>query len=162
MSARARFREWVAPPPRNVGGGDLVTRTFAIVAMLALVGMLAPQAEVSFTLLKILLLITAELGLVSLMLGLFLRSNTYFAGIQLFVASLMMLWLTAREFPRLAMVIGLLFIAVGITNVITRRSRFNVLMRVNSLKGPADDEDVATGRDPSNEALKSLAQEGPR
>lgn len=123
-------------PERNVGGGDLATRVLAILALLILTGVVLPQTHVPYPLLKLSLLIASEAGLVGLMLGMFLRSKTYFAGFQLFLASLSMLWLAGRQLSYVAAVIGLIFIAGGVSEVVTRRSRLNGLLGLSSFHAP--------------------------
>src|SRR5258706_9559395 len=107
-------------PERNVGGGDLATRVLSSSVLLLLVGMVVPRSHVPYPLLKISLLFAADLGVVTLMLALFLKSKTYFMGIQLFFASLMMLWLAGHQLVYVAMVIGLFFVAAGVVEVATR------------------------------------------
>ena len=121
-------------PDRNVGGGDLVTRVLSTIVLLCLVGIVVPQSHVPFPLVKIALLIAAELGLVGLMLALFLQSKTYFIGVQLFPAGLVMLWLAGHQLAYVAALVGLLFVAGGIVEIVTRRSRLNGLLGVNSFR----------------------------
>ena len=130
MNASAIKR--VLNPERNVGGGDLVVRLFAIGAVAILVGVVLPQLAVPWPLLKISLLICAEVGLVFLLLGMFLQSKTYFAGFQLFLASLLMLLLASRGLAYVAVAVGLAFIAIGVNEVVSRRSRLNGLLGVSS------------------------------
>ncbi|MBS1149592.1 MAG: hypothetical protein H6Q89_1290, partial [Myxococcaceae bacterium] len=88
MSLANAMHDLFDRPPRNIGGGDLVSRILTGAILMLLTVMVAAGARVSYPLLKISLLTAAELGLVSVMLGLFLRSNTHFAGFQLLIASL--------------------------------------------------------------------------
>ncbi len=175
MSLRTVMQRLTERPPRNVGGGDLVTRFLAIAGLALMAGMVAPQAKISFPLVKITLLTAAELGLMSLMLGLFLRTKTYFVGLQLFCASLAMLYLANRNFPLAAVTVGLLFVAVGMLSVVTRRSRLNAVLEINSLRVPLEEADDAAAAQelldvesggkktpPHGPPLKAAAQGGAR
>ncbi len=165
MSLTTAVQRLVATPPRNVGGGDLVTRMLAVLAllaMIALIALIAPQAATSYPLIKICLLVLAEFGLISLMLGLFLGSKTYFAGVQLFAASLSMLWLTTRTQPWLAIIIGLGFVAAGAMTVVTRRSRLNALLDLNSLGVPLEEVEAAEAVASADPSLKPLTNGGSR
>lgn len=167
MSLKASMQRLVSPPPRNVGGGDLLTRLFAGIILLFLIAMIVPQTKTPFALAKIALLVSAELGLVSLMLGLFLRSKTYFAGLQLFFASLLMLWMTGRNYPYVGILIGLMFIGVGIATVVTRKSRLNAFLQVSSLRVPLQELEaaaaiVALSPEGQNASALKTQAEGPR
>lgn len=157
MSVGTMIQRFVAPPPLNVGGGDLLSRMLATLSLLLLVVMTVPQANTHPSLLKISLLIAAELGLISVMLGLFLRSQTYFAGLQLFVSSLTMLWLTGKQVPWLATVVGVLFILAGALDIVTRRSRLNALLEVNSRRVPLEEVDDAAAATADPAGAKALA-----
>ena len=143
MSLKAIVQRVVSPPPLNVGGGDLMTRMMAILGLLILAAMITPQAGVTFPLVKISLLITAEFGLVMLMLSLFLRSKMYFAGLQMFFASLAMLWFAGQKYPWVAILVGLLFIALGAISVVTRRSRLNAFLELSSRRVPLQEIEAA-------------------
>jgi hypothetical protein len=136
MSSGHTLQQLRESPVPNIGGADLVSRAVTVIVLLVLTGMVAAEKTISFSVMKISLLIAAELGLVSVMLGLFLRSNTYFAGIQLLIAALSMLWLAAHDLTLVAVSVGLLFIAVDLTNVVTRRSRLNALLASHSPRLP--------------------------
>ena len=123
-------------PEQNVGGGDRVTRLVATGLLVALCGLVLPQSHIPYRLLKISLLIAAEMGLVGLMLGMFLRSKTYFAGAQLFATPLLMLWLAGHQLTYVAAVTGLVLAAVGIGELATRRSRLNALLGLSSFRAP--------------------------
>lgn len=131
MSLTERF---LTRPERNVGRSDFGTRVLASIALTVLIGILVPQAKVPFSLIKIALLTAAEVGLVSLMLGLFLRAKTYFAGAQLFATALIMLWLEKRHLTWAAISVGALFLALGVANLMTRRSRLNQILGVSSFR----------------------------
>ncbi|GEM_PF-3247303 len=135
-------QRFLAPPPRNVGGGDLVTRVVATGVLILLVAMVAPQAHVPYGLMKISLLVVAEFGLLNLMLGLFLRTETFFAGAQLFATPLVMLWLSSRQ-PWVGIAIGLAVTVVGIAAILTRRSRINAALEIDSLKVPLEVAEAA-------------------
>ncbi len=119
-------------PPLNVGASDLVTRVCSTALMLVLACIVVPQAGVSYAILKIILLTVAEVGLSTLMVGLFVNSKTYAAGLQLFVAPLIMLWLVQHRLAYVAAGIGMLSIAGGLIELITRRSRLNGLLNISS------------------------------
>ncbi len=131
------MQRFLAPPPRNVGGGDLVIRVVATAILILLVAAVAPQAHVPYALMKVSLLVAAELGLLNLMLGLFLRTQTFFAGMQLFATPLVMLWLAPRQ-PWVGLAFGLAVTVVGIAAILTRRSRVNAALEINSLKLPVE------------------------
>jgi len=154
MSVATVLKRFTAPPPLNVGGGDLLTRMLATLGLLVLVVMTAPQAKVPYPVLKISLLIVAELGLVSMMLGLFLRSKTYFAGLQLFFGSLGILWLASRQMPWVGIAVGLLLVVVGVSEIVARRSRLNALFELSSWHVPL--EEVAA----AGAALEALPNGG--
>ena len=149
MSLSTSMQRLNATPPRNVGGGDLATRVFVIIGLLLLMGMTVPQSLVPHSVLKICLLTAAELGLVCLMLGLFLRSKTYFAGLQLVLASFSMLWLNARDLPWGAILAGAVFMTVGLITVVTRRSRLNAALNLSSLRVPLEEIEDAAAADAS-------------
>ena len=121
-------------PNRNVGGGDLVTRLMATLGLVLLTAVVLPQTQVPYPLMKISLLVASELGLIGLMLGMFLKSKTYFAGFQLFLASLIMLWLASHQLVYVSAGIGALFIGGGIAELVTRRSRLNALLGLSSFR----------------------------
>ncbi|MBK7861772.1 MAG: hypothetical protein IPJ65_24780 [Archangiaceae bacterium] len=145
----SRFLEKMfARPERNVGAGDFATRVVASLLLAALVVIMLPQMRVAYSLIKISLLFAAELGLVSLMLGLFLRAKTFFAGLQLMVTPLVMLWLARHNHFHSAMAFGLFFLWIGIANLVTRRSRLNHVLNLDSLTEaiaqlPPDDDKPA-------------------
>lgn len=143
MSTAAMIRRFTAPPPRNVGGGDMVTRLFAIVALLLLAGLIASKTKVHYPQLKISLLVVAELGLINLMLGLFLRSKTYSAGLHLFFGSLSMLWLAGKGLPWIAIAVGVAFVIVALVSVLTRRSRLNAMLELSSMRVPLEEVEAA-------------------
>lgn len=132
---KARFIDRLTDrPERNVGHSDFITRGVAAIVLGALILLVLPVANVPFPLIKISLLTAAELGLVTLMLGLFLRTKTHFSGLQLFATSLAMFVLADAKLPYLAAGFGLLSLIIGILNLITRRSRFNQVLNLGSLR----------------------------
>jgi hypothetical protein len=150
-------------PDRNVGRSDFGTRVLASLALAFLVAIEIPQLHVKFSLIKICLLIGAELGLVSLMLGLFLRAKTYFSGLQLFSASLIMLWLERRQQPWAAVAVGVFFLALGIGNLLTRRSRLNQVLGISSLREIiVAATPLTSAKTPPGAPLHSLTDGGPR
>ena len=159
MSLTERF---FTRPERNVGRSDFGTRVFASIGLAVLIAIMVPAAKTPFSLIKIALLSAAEVGLVSLMLGLFLRAKTYFAGAQLFAASLIMLWLEKRHMTWAAIVVGALFLALGVANLMTRRSRLNQVLGVSSFREVIAEvaKDVEDG--PVAAALQTQPNGGPR
>ena len=129
-SALKRF----AAPERNVGGGDMATRLMACLLLLILTAVVLPQTDLPYPLTKIALLIVSELGLVGLMLGMFLKSKTYFFGFQLFIGSLAMLWLAGQHHAYAAAGVGLVFVGFGVSELVTRRSRLNALLGLSSYR----------------------------
>lgn len=127
------FERIFARPEENVGRSDFGTRALASMALFGLLALQVPQFAVGYSPIKICLLIASELGLISLMLGLFLRAKTYFAGLQLIVASLAMLWFQKKGLPYVALGVGTFFFAWGMVNLLTRRSRLNALLNLGSL-----------------------------
>lgn len=121
-------------PERNVGESDLLSRGVAAIVLAGLVVMVLPVMRVPFPLIKISLLTAAELGLITLMLGLFLRTKTHFSGLQLFATPLLMFRIAAWELPYLAAGVGLLSLVIGLMNLVTRRSRFNQVLNLSSLR----------------------------
>ena len=122
-------------PERNVGHTDFATRVMAVLILGGLVALLMPVAGVPHSMAKICLLTAAELGVVSLMLGLFLRgAKTYFAGLQLIAAAFLMTWLESRGLRYAAVVVGLGFLVIGVINLITRRSRLNQVLNFSSIR----------------------------
>lgn len=124
----------MARPERNVGSGDFATRVLATLVLAGLAVVVLPQLGISYSFVKISLLTAAELGLIILMLGLFLRTKTHFAGLQLLVAPMAMLWLTARQLVYPAAAVGVLFCIAGVVNLVTRRSRVNQVLNLSSLR----------------------------
>ena len=114
-------------------------RVVATALLIVLSGLVIPRANVPYPLVKISLLIAAELGLVCLMLGMFLRSKTYFAGVQLCLGSLIMLWLAGKQLTYVAAAVGGMFIALGVAELVTRRSRLNGLLGLSSFHGPSEE-----------------------
>jgi len=121
---------------RNVGSGDLVTRIAASLIMAGLLVMTFPWSHTLYSLNKLGLLVAAELGLVCLMLGMFLRAKTYFAGAQLFLFPLMMLGLVNRGLPYVAVLLGAIILILGIKDIVTRKSSFNALLKVSTARAP--------------------------
>jgi hypothetical protein len=132
---KARFIDRLTDrPERNVGHSDFITRGVASIVLAGLIVLMLPVAKVPFPLIKISLLTAAELGLITLMLGLFLRTKTHFSGLQLFATPLLMFRLAAWDVPYVAAGVGLLSLVIGIMNLVTRRSRFNQVLNLSSLR----------------------------
>ena len=123
-----------AHPEQNVGGGDLVTRIIATALLITLTLTVLPQLKVPYPLLKIALLAASELGLICVMLGMFFRAKTYFAGFQLFIASLTILALASRQVPYAGILVGFIFVAFGVQELVSKRSRLNALLGVSSFR----------------------------
>ncbi len=134
MTRTRLFDRIVERPDRNVGSSDFLTRVAATIVMVGAIALVAPPMGMAYPLIKIGLLIAAELGLVSLMLGLFLNAKTYFAGLQLFATSLAMFYLTRWGQPWIAVGLGTLITSIGIANLATRRSRLNQVLNLSSLR----------------------------
>ena len=122
-------------PERNVGRGDFVTRVIASLLLLGLMFLLVPQTHCPFALQKIALLAAAEVGLISLMHALFLRTKTYYAGLQLLLVPLLMFWLVAHHHAVMALIIGALFLLFGLYSLATRRCYLNAALNLSSLTG---------------------------
>lgn len=118
----------------NVGQGDFVMRLVACIALSALVVAVLPPAGIGYRTIKIALLATAEVGIITFMLGLFLDTKTHVPGLQLFAAAMAMFWFVRRQLPWVAAVVGLLFLAAGIAALVTRRSRFNQIFNLSSIR----------------------------
>ncbi len=123
-----------AHPEQNVGGGDFVTRIIATGLLLVLSIGVMPQLGVPYPLQKIAILSTSELGLMCVMLGMFFKSKTYFAGFQLFFGSLAVLALVSKQVPYAGTVVGLVFVGLGIQELVSKRSRLNALLGVSSFR----------------------------
>jgi hypothetical protein len=122
---------------RNVGGSDYGTRIVASVIVMGLVALAFSFTRVPYSLLKVAFLIAAELGLVTVMVGMFLRAKTYFAGGQLFITPLLMLLCAQYHLPWVAVVIGVSSFVAGLIELVTRRSRVNDLLGVSTWKTAA-------------------------
>jgi hypothetical protein len=115
-------RRPVRPPVRDGTRADLATRLLASLVLAGLVALSFSGPAVTFTVLKISLLVAIELGLVSLLLGLFLGARTSFAGLQLVVAPAVMLFLHRAAHPYLATAVGGMVLAVGLAALVVGRS----------------------------------------
>ena len=129
----------VQRPEPNVGQSDFVTRILASVVLVGAIVLVFPRSQCAHSLIKIALLIAAELGLVSVMLGLFLNAKTYFAGLQLFVTPLVMLRLVSAGLPWVSICVGVVALTIGIMNLVTRRSRLNQVLNLSSLREVIED-----------------------
>lgn len=128
---------------RNVGGSDFVTRVVACLSLTALLWGVLPVAAPPWSALKLSLRTGAELGVVLLMVGLFFKAKTYFAGAHLFFTSLLMLFLCENGLGWVALALGTVSIAFGAIDLITRKSRFNALFGVSSWRDPSPAPPVA-------------------
>lgn len=119
---------------KNVGtvGGDLPSRIVVTILLITLTALAIPALNIPFSALKIASLASAQLGAVFLMTGLFFSRKTYFAGITLIPAPLLIMWLTGLELPWFAVSVGTLFIVEAIINILTRRCGINRILRINS------------------------------
>lgn len=111
---------WLFGTEQSVKVADVVRRVTTSLILGALALSVLPQMDVPYPLQKIALLTAAELGLAGVMFGLFLGSKTYFAGVQLFMTPLLMLWLTSKHHAYSAIVIGLLSLGMGVLQLFTR------------------------------------------
>lgn len=124
------------PAQQNVGGADFVTRLLASLVLAGMLYLVLPITSTGWSPLKIALLTAAELGLIIVMIGLFLRAKTYFAGAQLFLTPLLMLWLASVGFAWVALFAGAASLAWGITDLVTRKSRFNAWLGISTFREP--------------------------
>lgn len=118
----------------NVGaeGGDLPTRRFSVIVMLALTVMAVPWLGVSHSVVKITALAGAMSGTLFLMAGLVFLQKTHFAGLVLIPAPLAMAGLSALGWRWAAVVFGAAVIGWLVQNLVTRRCGFNRLLGINS------------------------------
>lgn len=135
MSTNALQR--FANPDLNVGGGDFVMRVIATILLVLLSFAVTPALHLPYPLLKIALLGATEMGLMCVMLGMFFKAKTYFAGFQLFFASLAVLALASKQVGYVGLSVGLLFVGLGVYELVTKRSRLNALLGVSSYRRPA-------------------------
>lgn len=121
-------------PERNVGasGGDYAARLAATLLFIMLTLMVVPEFSIPYSNFKIAALVSVEIGLVFLMMGLFLGQLTYFAGINLLLAPLVMLVLRGFGWSWIAFGVGGVVLAAGIQNLITRRCGLNALLGIRS------------------------------
>lgn len=119
---------------RNVGtaGGDLPSRIVVLILLIILTVLAIPAVNVSFAILKIASLVSAQLGAVFLMTGLFFSRKTYFASIVLIPAPLLIMWLVGFGLPWFAVAAGILFVAQDLLNILTRRCGINRILHINS------------------------------
>jgi hypothetical protein len=110
------------PALHNGARADFATRVLASGVLAGLIVLGLPHLAVPYTLLKIALLVATELGLVSLLLGLFLAAKTSFAGLQLVTGSLVMLWLRSQGHPHAALAAGILILVIGLVGLGAWRS----------------------------------------
>src|SRR5436309_2103365 len=113
----------ITSPYKNVGvaGGDLLTRGVTSLGLIVLITMSLPTAGIAFPVFKITALMSAEIGAVFLMLGLFFSQKTHFAGFILIPVPLFMMWLVGIGLTWLAVVVGLGFLGECLLNLFTRR-----------------------------------------
>ncbi|MGH7657076.1 MAG: hypothetical protein ACREL6_02500 [Gemmatimonadales bacterium] len=130
----ATVMERFLKPERNVGasGGDYAARLAAALLFIMLLLMLVPAFSVPYSNFKIAALVSMEVGLVFLMMGLFLGQMTYFAGINLFFVPLAMLLLRGFGWSWVAFAFGAVFLIMGIQNLVTRRCGLNALLGIRS------------------------------
>ena len=124
--------------PINVGirGGDLPTRYFAGIVMLALTLIAVPQAGASFTALKISVLLAAMSGTILLMAGLVFSKRTHYAGILLIPAPLLILWFVNLDLPWLAVMLGIAVLGLIVQNLVTKRCGLNKMLGISSTPAP--------------------------
>lgn len=118
----------------NVGaeGGDLPTRRFSVIVMLALTVMAVPWLGLSHSALKITALAAAITGTLFLMAGLVFLQKTHFAGMVLIPAPLAMAGLSSLGWRWAAVVFGIAVIGWLVQNLVTRRCGLNRLFGINS------------------------------
>jgi hypothetical protein len=118
----------------NVGaeGGDLPTRRFSVIVMLALTIMAVPWLGLSHSALKITALAAAMAGTLFLMAGLVFLQKTHFAGMVLIPAPLAMAGLSSLGWRWAAVLVGIGVIGWLVYNLVTRRCGLNKLLGINS------------------------------
>jgi hypothetical protein len=118
----------------NVGaeGGDLPTRRFSVIVMLALTVMAVPWLGLSHSAVKITALAAAMSGTLFLMAGLVFVQKTHFAGLVLIPGPLAVAGLSALGWRWAAVLFGMAVIAWLVQNLVTRRCGLNKLLGINS------------------------------
>lgn len=118
----------------NVGvrGGDLAARRFAIVVTAGLTLLALPPLGVSDSALRLVALAVAMSGTLLLMAGLVFLQKTHYAGIMLIPSAGGMILVSQAGGRAGAVAIGLVFCAVMIFNLVTRRCMLNRLLGIQS------------------------------
>ena len=124
----------ITSPVENVGteGGDLPTRILASTIVASLVLLSIPTLGVQYSILKITSLVSAQLGAMFLMMGLFFSRKTHFAGVILIPIPLAIAWLAGSGYHWIAVGVGVAFLGQIMLNLVTRRCGINRLLGINS------------------------------
>lgn len=120
--------------PVNVGmiGGDLPTRYFAAAVILLLTVAAAPPWRLPQSAIKICSLLASMSGTALLMAGLVFSQRTHFAGVMLISSALLMMVLAGWNLSWLAVLVGLIVLAVIGQNLLTKRCGINKWFGIQS------------------------------
>jgi hypothetical protein len=122
-------------PVINVGrkGGDLQTRLFTAIVLLALVVLAAPPTGFSDSAMRIATLASAMAGTIFLMTGLVFTARTHYAGIVLTGLPLIFKLLVGWQARWIAVAFGVAVLGGIILNLSTRRCGLNKLLHISSV-----------------------------
>lgn len=120
--------------PENVGprGGDLASRRFAIIVSAALTVLALPPLDVTDGVFRILALAVALSGTLLLMAGMVFLQKTHYAGLMLIPLACGMVTLVHLGSRLAAVVLGVFFCTVMLSNLITRRCGLNRMLGIDS------------------------------
>jgi len=120
--------------PENVGprGGDLASRRFALIVSATLTVLALPPLSVADGVFRILGLAVALSGALLLMAGMVFLQKAHYAGLMLIPLSCGMVALVHLGSRLGAVVLGIFFCGIMLTNLITRRCGLNRLLGIDS------------------------------